>query len=217
MAKQMTRLDEKLQLFSKLVAEMGLRVGEAAAQAQQAVADNNMSLMAKIISDDAFIDQLRSLVESDGVRILVSEAPYGKAIRTVVAGMKIVTHLERVGDMVVKFSTLCGVKRIPVLLDGCLAMLEYDRQMIEGIQELLDEPDDQKAIQLAKLDDKVDALREDMDRKLLAIEPKDAADRAALYQYYASIKELERLGDHMTSVCSWIVYIVRGEKPNLNE
>ena len=63
----------------------------------------------------------------------------------------------------------------------------------------------------------MDALRLEMDRKRLDIEPKDATDRSALYQYYASIKELERLGDHMTSVCSWIVYIVRGEKPNLNE
>ncbi len=217
MAKQESGLDEKLRLFKQLVVEMCHRVADAASQAQLAVEKDDVALMAKIVSDDAFIDQLRSLVESDGVRLLVSEAPYGKAIRSVVAGMKIVTHFERVGDMVVKFATLCGVMKFPTLHEGCLQMVSYGRQMIEGIEELLENPDDKKAMQIAKLDDKVDLLRVELDKKLLAMEPKTQNERAALFQYYASVKELERLGDHLTSVCSWIVYVVKGEKPNLNE
>lgn len=217
MAQHMTQLDQKIRFFSQLVSEMNHRVEEAALRSRQAVEENNMPLMAKILSDDAFIDQLRSLVESDGVRILVSESPYGESIRKVIAGMKIVTHLERIGDMFVKYATLCGVSRIPVLIDGIQEMMKYDIQMIQEIQPLVDEPDAEQAIKVARLDDKIDELRDELYKKLLAIEPKTPSERSVLYQYYASIKELERVGDHLTSVCAWIVYMVRGEKPNLNQ
>ncbi|HKL57585.1 MAG TPA: PhoU domain-containing protein, partial [Sphaerochaeta sp.] len=72
---------------------MVYRVEEAILQAQHAFRNHDILLAKKVIANDWFIDQLQEMVENDGVRLLVSEAPYGHYMRHIIAGIKIVSSL----------------------------------------------------------------------------------------------------------------------------
>ena len=91
-------LDEKMRFYQQLLVQMVNRVEEAIYQAQTAFRNNDINLARKVLADDYFIDQLQELIENDGVRLLVSEAPYGHYMRYIIAGIKIVSSLERMGD-----------------------------------------------------------------------------------------------------------------------
>ena len=104
--KKASKLDEKMQFFQEMLIQMVNRVEEAIYQAQYAFRNHDVALARRVVADDYFIDQLREMVENDGVRLLVSEAPYGHYMRHIIAGIKMVTNLERMGDYAVHLAQM---------------------------------------------------------------------------------------------------------------
>ncbi|MFA7118292.1 MAG: PhoU domain-containing protein, partial [Sphaerochaetaceae bacterium] len=172
------------------------------------------------VSDDYFIDQMRSLVESDGVHLLISEAPYGQYMRQVIAGLKIVTSLERMGDHAAHLAAMAvmpvGGEEHTAVINEIVEMALSDAKMTREAVEAMIHMDADKATAVAKLDDDIDQRRQKINAMILVLEPKDITERENLYNYYYIAKELERLGDHVTNICAWIVYMVQGVKPDLN-
>jgi phosphate transport system protein len=48
------------------------------------------------------------------------------------------------------------------------------------------------------------------------MEPAGSKDMERLFNLFYLTKEMERLGDHVTTICRWIVYMEKGERPKLN-
>lgn len=214
------QLDDKLQFFHELLIQMVNRVEESIYQAMHAFKNHDEALAEKVVSEDYFIDQMRDLIESDGVRLLISEAPYGHYMRQVIAGLKIVTSLERMGDHAAHLAKLAVQttegsahrKIVDAIADMALA----DAKMTRAAVDALIANDADMARQVAAMDDDIDERRKQINAMLFEEEPKDAKQRENLYNYFYIAKEMERLGDHVTTICSWIVYMAAGVKPDLN-
>lgn len=210
------QLEEKMEFFHSLLVEMAGRVVDSAKESEEAFRKRDVPLYEKVKMNDAVIDQMRTLVESDGVRILISEAPYGSYLREVVGGMKIVTELERIGDIAVKFAAMANFLPFPEIAGALQKMTEADRSMAEHMVDALVGIDAEKARETAKMDDDVDALRTKAEAMVVAYEPATKEERVSLFRHDAIVKEMERFGDHITTICAWIVYMQEGVKPNLN-
>lgn len=212
-------LDEKLRFYQQLLVQMVNRVEEAIYQAQTAFRNNDINLARKVLADDYFIDQLQELIENDGVRLLVSEAPYGHYMRYIIAGIKIVSSLERMGDHAAhlcRYVNAAENTSYKGIIDKISSMALLGATMTRKVVEAFMDVKTEKAVEVAAMDDAMDEMRSNVNQELYAITPSGPSDMERLFNLFYLAKEMERLGDHVTTICRWIVYMERGERPKLN-
>jgi phosphate transport system protein len=212
-------LDEKMRFFQEMLIQMVSRVEEAILQAQHAFRNNDTELARRVIANDYFIDQLQEMIENDGVRLLVSEAPYGHYMRHIIAGIKIVSSLERMGDHAAHLAKMTVTQE----LENCLPFVEQIAEMAllgasmtrMAVDAFIDAKAE-KAIEVAALDDRMDEARVKINEQLFATKADSKQAMQRLFNLFYLAKEMERLGDHITTICRWIVYMDKGQRPKLN-
>lgn len=217
--KKTTKLDEKMNFFQELLVQMVNRVEDAILQAQHAFRNHDIELARKVVANDWFIDQLQDTVENDGVRLLISEAPYGHYMRHIIAGIKIVSSLERMGDHAAHLAKMATAKEDMMYVDFIERISEMallGATMTRKVVEAFIDVKSQKAIEVASMDDQMDSMRDSINADLFKMEPAGSKDMERLFNLFYLTKEMERLGDHVTTICRWIVYMEKGERPKLN-
>lgn len=223
MTSQTLQIDEKIMFYRELLLQMVTRVEQAIVKATIAMETNDVKLANSVIKEDYFINQLRDMIESDAVRLLISEAPYGHYMRQVIAGLKIATSLERMGDHATHLAKMVGQEKLSnderelPIIKGIVEMSNIVASMFRGAVDALINIDSQAAKDVAKMDDEVDQRREELKNQILECGPfEDIILRQNMHNYYYLVIELERVGDHITTICSWVVYMDEGVKPKLN-
>ncbi|NCD05982.1 MAG: phosphate signaling complex protein PhoU [Spirochaetia bacterium] len=222
MTKQVYQIDEKIMFYRELLLQMVTRVEQAILKATIAMENKDIKLAESVINEDFFINQLRDMIESDAVRLLISEAPYGHYMRQVIAGLKIATSLERMGDhathlaKMVSHENFCNDEREQPIIKGIIEMSNIVANMFREAINALINIDAKQAKDVAKMDDEIDKRREDLKKQILEAGPFENIQlRQNMHNYYYLVIELERVGDHITTICSWVVYMDEGVKPHL--
>ncbi len=208
-----------MNFFQELLVQMVNRVEDAILQAQHAFRNHDIELARKVVANDWFIDQLQDTVENDGVRLLISEAPYGHYMRHIIAGIKIVSSLERMGDHAAHLAKMATAKEDMMYVDFIERISEMallGATMTRKVVEAFIDVKSQKAIEVASMDDQMDSMRDSINADLFKMEPAGSKDMERLFNLFYLTKEMERLGDHVTTICRWIVYMEKGERPKLN-
>jgi len=221
--KDTVHIDEKLNFFNELLLKMVTRVEQSILKATVAFRDRDVEMAKKVIADDTFIDQMRELVENDAVSLLISEAPYGHYMRHVIAGLKMVTSLERMGDHAAHLAKVAteidptqeGERAI---VDKIVEMANADAAMFREVINALSKKDAVRAREIAKMDNEIDNYKQEIYHMIFEANDNSrcGSPNNELFEFYYLAKELERLGDHVTTICRWIVYMKEGEKPELN-
>ncbi len=96
-------------------------------------------------------------------------------------------------------------------------MSDILQEMLDGSIEALEKQDVELAKDTASRDEEVDALFDQVRRELITYmieDPKKITNASHLT--FAS-RYLERMGDHINNLCERVVYMVTGEKPDLNK
>lgn len=220
--KQTHQIDEKIMFYRELLLQMVTRVEQAILKAKISMEERDVDLANSVIKEDYFINQLRDMIESDAVRLLISEAPYGHYMRQVVAGFKMATSLERMGDhathlaKMVKCECFCNDEREKEIINGIIDMSNVVANMFRKAIDALINVDSEEAEKVAAMDDDIDNKRELLKNQILEAGPFESLPlRQNMHNYYYLVIELERVGDHITNICSWVVYMDKGVKPHL--
>ncbi|WP_298838277.1 phosphate signaling complex protein PhoU, partial [uncultured Clostridium sp.] len=131
-----------------------------------------------------------------------------------------VTDLERMADYAVDVAKITirlkDEKYIKQLVD-IPKMAEIVVHMIKDSLDAYVSGDIEKAYAVCKRDDEVDDIYKEVFGELLRImfENQETVNQAT--QFLFICKWLERIADHTTNICEWTIYLVTGEKVNLNE
>jgi phosphate transport system protein len=203
------------QVLSELV-DMTGEVRDALGLATRALLDADASAAEAVISGDLAIDAARERIEEDSFEILARQQPVAGDLRTLVASLRMVTDLERMGDLAVHIAKVARLRyptrAVPAdLVPTITAMARTADEMIASAADIVASHDVSAATELEAADDEMDNLRRSMFRILLGddwsagVEP--AVDLALLGRYY------ERIGDHAVSMGRRIVYLVTGQHP----
>ncbi len=196
--------------------EMTGGVRAALAQATEALLNADASVAELVISGDLAIDDTRERIENDSFEILARQAPVAGDLRMLVASLRMVADLERMGDLSVHIAKVARLryptKAVPDALEPVIAdMAKTADEMIAAAADIVESRDVHAAMELEEADDEMDRLRRSMFRTLLSddwdagVEP--AVDMALLGRYY------ERIGDHAVSLARRIVFLVTGQHP----
>ncbi len=202
-------------VLSELV-EMTGDVRAALSTATQALLEADVSAAEAVISGDLAIDEARERIEEESFDILARQAPVAGDLRMLVASLRMVADLERMGDLSVHVAKVARLrypsKAVPdVLIATIQQMAKTADEMIAAAAEIVATHDVRAARELEAADDDMDHLRRSMFRMLLGddwadgVEP--AVDLALLGRYY------ERIGDHAVSMARRIVFLVTGQHP----
>ena len=196
--------------------EMTGGVRAALSQATKALLHADASAAELVISGDLAIDETREQIENDSFEILARQAPVAGDLRMLVASLRMVADLERMGDLSVHIAKVARLrypmKAVPDVLEPVISeMAATADQMISAAADILATRDVHAAQELEESDDEMDKLRRSMFRTLLSddwdlgVEP--AIDMALLGRYY------ERIGDHAVSMARRMIFLVTGQLP----
>jgi len=130
-----------------------------------------------------------------------------------------VTNLERMGDYAVHLAQMATVEEY----EDCIPFVEQISEMAllgatmtrKAVEAFMDVKAE-KAIEVAAMDDRMDEARRTVNAGLVSVKPSSEKKMERLYNLFYLAKEMERFGDHVTTICSWIVYMANGERPKLN-
>lgn len=206
--------DQLDSIVDDLVA-MTAAVQTAVHEATEALLSADPQLAESVISGDKEIDDARELIEERTLHLLATQQPVATDLRTLVATLRLVSDLERMGDMSVHIAKVARRRMpevaVPEALESTFRqMARVGDEMIGAASRTVADRDADAAEQLEVKDDEMDRLHRSLFRTVLSddwrhgIEP--AIDIALLGRYY------ERIGDHAVSIARRVAYLVTGER-----
>lgn len=202
-------------IFIDLGTMCGL-VETAVREATVALMTSDAIVAERVISADAVIDARRERIEDASFSLLSLQQPVAGDLRTIVSALRMVSELERMGDLSAHVAKIARMRvphvAVPEEVRPTLqAMADTAQDMVRRVGEIIAERDVDAATMLRRDDEEMDRLRRVSFSQLLSeawshgVEP--AIDVALLGRYY------ERIADHAVSVAGRVVYVVTGEAP----
>ena len=206
--------DDDLNQLRASIAEMGGLAEAAIAAAMRALAERDGEAAREVVEQDRKIDLLEGEIERLAVQIIALRAPMADDLREVVAALKIVGVVERIGDYAKNIA-----KRVPEIQDSPnlrpLSLLpEMGRIVGEMVRSALDAfvaRDGGGAAQVCERDKAVDDFYNSVFRTLLTFMMEDPANITPATHLLFVAKNLERIGDHATNVAEMVYFAATGD------
>ena len=174
---------------------------------------NDLRLAQEIKKRDAEVDALEDEIAKKALQIIWKEQPVASDLRLVTGIYKLITDLERIGDHAIDIANIT-IKTSKIdeerLLPLTTKMANIAKQMVLSSVEAFFTLDENLAKNTIKQDDKVDDLFDQITK--LAIDhfkEDNSKPDFGVYLLFVA-KYIERIADHATNICEWIIYIVSG-------
>ena len=218
----MTRnlLEKRMQLLTSELAEMGSLVEKQLYNSIEAFKNKDMVLAKKVIENDDKVDELNKKIEEQCLKFMAMESPVATDLRKIFTTSKIVTDLERMADYAVDICKIAQRVELDILGEECepvWQMVDILRKMIKRSLEAFVTGNVKEAYEICKMDDEVDILYRGLFNDILKKMAKDETIINKGAQLLFASKYLERVGDHVTNICEWIIFSSKGDYVDLNE
>jgi phosphate transport system protein len=196
------------------VLQMGGLVEDQFARAIQALLNNDNELALEVIDNDVRVNALEVEIDEECTRIVARRQPAASDLRLVMAVIKTITDLERIGDEVKRVA-----KMVKEELDGALDeeirqelehMAELVKAMLHGVLDAFARTDVDAALAVAKADDKVDIKYQVITRQLMTHMAQDPGQIPTVLNVLWAARAMERMGDRCQNIAEYVIYLVMG-------
>jgi phosphate transport system protein len=214
-----TVFTQSMQQMQEEMLSLGSMVEKAIARSLEALRSQNVKLAQQVIENDDHINALRWKIEENATLLIATQAPLARDLRYIFAIMHIATELERMADYAQGNAKLTlRIVDEPLLkpLIDIPRMADLGRELLMEALDAFIEQDAERARQVARRDDEVDQLYEQVYRELLTFMISDprTVPRATHLLWVAH--NLERIADRVTNICERTVFAVTGEIEEMN-
>ncbi|MFH7586113.1 MULTISPECIES: phosphate signaling complex protein PhoU [Oceanimonas] len=192
---------------------MGGLVEQQLTDAITAIHEQNMTTARQIVANDHKVNALEVQIDEECTRIIAKRQPAASDLRLVLAIIKTITDLERIGDVAKRIGMMLldnANKKQPPLV----SMENMGRRTVRMLHESLDafaRMDVEAAIEVHKEDDKVDREYESIIRELMTFMMEDPRSIPHVLNVLWCARSLERVGDRVQHICEYIIYFVKGK------
>ena len=210
--------DRDLEGIQAQIMRMGGLVEEAIAKATEALEARDAELARSVRAGDSAIDRLEELVNNEAARIIALRQPIASDLRTVLTVFRVSTNLERIGDYAKNIA-----KRTEAIIDqppvnGTAASLRRMARQVElMLKDALDayiQRDAALAADVRARDRDVDQMYSALFREYLTFMMEDPRNITTCMHLHFMAKNIERMGDHVTSIAEQVIYLVTGGMPD---
>ncbi|ABB14326.1 MULTISPECIES: phosphate signaling complex protein PhoU [Carboxydothermus] len=211
--------DKALNELENEILRMGSMVERAIYDAVESLAKQDVDLAQRVINGDRDINYLETEIEDRLVTLIATQQPIARDLRRIITGIKIITNLERMGDHAVDIARvtkrIAGQPLIKPLVD-IPRMAKISQQMVKEGLDAYVRSDVDKAKYMCSLDDEVDHLYSQVFRELLTYMMEDPKTIAQATSLLFVARFLERIADYATNIGEAVIYLVTGERFDLN-
>jgi len=210
--------DRDLESIQALIMKMGGLVEAQIINSAKSLEMRDEDLAQSVRDGDAAVDSLEELVNEEAARIIALRGPTASDLRTVLSVLKISGNLERCGDYAKNIA-----KRTSVLIDmqpvngSANALRRMAREVELMMKDALDSyihRDADLAEQVRQRDADVDQMYNALFREFLTFMMEDPRNITACMHLHFIAKNIERMGDHVTSIAEQVIYLVTGSFPD---
>ena len=210
--------DRDLEAIQAMLMKMGGMVETAIVEGARSLETRDIELAEKVRAADRHIDRLEEQLVEEATRVIALRAPTAGDLRTVMTVLKISSNLERVGDyaknMAKRTTVLASSTAIEGAGDSIRRMSREVNMMLKDALDAYTQRDDELAMQVIMRDEDVDQLYNALFRQLLTHMLEDPRNITPCMHLHFIAKNVERMGDHVTSIAEQVVYLVTGELPD---
>lgn len=204
----------RLRMIRESLLLMAGQVEQMIAQSMRALAERDVELARRTIEADQRVN--RAEVETDDLclRTLARYHPAGGDLRFISLALKMVTDLERIGDLAVNICERAvdladaPVQEIPPQAGK---MADIVQSMVRDAIDAFVNADDAMAHEVIARDDEVDDLYHEAFRNTLARMQEQPGDVKRGIHVLSVVKWLERMADHSTNLAEQVIFLTRGE------
>jgi phosphate transport system protein len=211
---QVPHFQEELDQLKSRLLEMGGLAEERVRAAIEGLVRRNQSLIVEVLEGDGPVNQFHIEIDGRCVKLLALHQPMATDLRAIVAGVKINTDLERVGDLAVniaeaarRYATHPPVKK----LKDIPQMGDIAQTMLRDALDSFVRRDTVLAHQVLNEDDRLDGLKTQIFRELLSYMLQDPGTVEPALDLILISRHLERIGDHATNIAEAAVYAAAAE------
>jgi len=215
-----TGFDAALENLNEDLLRMGSIVEKQIHQCIEALVNKDEELALQIIKNDDLVDNLQREIEGKCIKLIAREQPLAIDLRIIFTVSKIVTDLERMADHAANIAKAVKRLKAEVYIKELIDIPKMSSIIEKMLKMALDSFIDRNivsAAEICKLDDEVDALYKTVFSDLFSIMSKDSSTINQGTQFMMIASKLERIGDHITNICEWNIYLVTGNHMDLNE
>jgi len=208
------RFNEDLEALRNNVLSMGGMVETQLSKAISAVVSGDSELGLKVAHDDYKVNRFEVTIDEECSRILATRAPAAGDLRLIVAIIKTITDLERIGDEAEKIgflaSRLAAMDRPADSYRELRNLGNHVLQMVRDAMDAFARLDVKSSYQVVHEDELVDEEYESIQRQCITFMMEDPRSIKRVMNVTWAARSLERIGDHAKNICEYIIYMVEG-------
>lgn len=209
------RFNEDLEQLRARVLAMGGVVEELLAKAINALIEGDSSLAESVVMDELKVNGMEVAIDEECSRILATRAPAAGDLRLIIAIIKTITDLERIGDEGEKIGNIAMRLAALPRPESKYREIKHMGRIVSGmVHEALDafaRMDALAALKVARRDRLVDEEYEAIQRQSITFMMEDARSIRRALDVMWVVRSLERVGDHAKNICEYVIFTVHGK------
>jgi len=211
--------NEELEDLREKVLSMGGLVEKQVGDALHALMTLDPEEADAIIKKDAEVNNLEVKIDEECTRVLAKRQPAASDLRLIVAIIKTVTDLERIGDEAEKIAKMAvaittedsSYSPKKKHLKSLNTLGKHVINMISLSLDAFARMDVNAAMDVARLELKIDDEYAALSRQLITYMIEDPRNISPILDITWSARALERIGDHANNIAEYTIYLVQGK------
>jgi len=209
------RFNEDLERVRAQVLSMGGLIEQQLAKAVSALVEGDSTLGEAVARDDFEVNRMEVSIDEECSRILATRAPAASDLRLIVAIIKAITDLERMGDECEKIgyiaSRLATQERPADKYREIKHLGRIVQSMVHDSLDAFARIDAEAALKVARQDRLVDEEYEAIQRQAITFMMEDPRNIRRALDVMWVVRALERIGDHAKNICEYVIFMVCGK------
>lgn len=203
-----------LEELKKHMLEMGGMVEKQFSGAMQALIGADSTLGERIAAADDLLDQMEMKIDEECNLIIARRQPAARDLRLVLAIVKAIRDLERIGDESSKIAK-AAIKmseqgEFPEGIVDLRSLGDKVQRMVHSALDSFARYDADAAIAVVQEDKSVDNDYAIAMRSMVTFMMEDPSTISKVLNVLWALRAMERVGDHAKNICEHVIYMVAG-------